>query len=64
MIARICKFFGVAPDVAERQDVALCESIIAMTTFAELADMETRGEPLTAEQRDQIIALEHAAGII
>jgi len=42
----------------------LCEAIIEMTQFAELAEMETNGEKITMEQRERLIAMERAAGVI
>ncbi len=64
MIKDICKWFHCTPDVAQEQDVNLCQRIMSMDAFDELASMEKRNaKALNSEQRSWLIRLERAAGI-
>ena len=57
----ICEAFQCPPDVAMRQDMALCEQIITMRNYAELSSAEQRDPKLlTIEQRRWVVMLEKA----
>ena len=57
----ICDAFGCPPDVAARQDFELCEQIMAMRNYSELAAAELRDTKLvTTEQRRWLIMMEKA----
>lgn len=48
-----------------RQDFAVCNSIMDMSTFAEFSQMEfTAGSSLSEEQRRWLIMMEKDAGVI